>query len=347
MDHLDPKVSKETQEKLVNPDSLAQWGLVAPLDPLENPAMTVKLENLVNLATVGLLGLRGLVDSLELLVFPASKDTEVIQVLMVQRESLELLEQRERLELPVRAVPLDQWALVVCLAREDVRDPVELLVLVEMMAWPVLLDLQVLLVLPELQVSLVVLVQREKLVLLVPADLRGHRDLVGSQVLLDHLGHLVLLETLVQMVFLELKDPLVLLVLLVPLVSLDLVVPLGHREQLDLLDQKEPPETPVFLGSKVKLARKEKSDQLAYREPMAHRERRASVDLEVSPVLLGHLDLLERGEPQVTVVSQVRMDCQALRVPPVSEDLRAPVGLRAPVVTPDAQENLAFLVPEV
>lgn len=320
---------------------------MVPLVHLENPEMTVKLENLVKLATVDLQGLRGLVDSLELLVFLASKDTEVIQVLMVQRERRVLLEQRERLVLLVKVVPLDQWALVVCPVRGDVLDPVELLVHEEMMVCQALLVLQVLLVLPELQAFPVVLVQREKPVPLALVGLRVLRDLVESLVLLDHLGHLVLLATLVLMVLMERKDQLVLLVSLVPLVSLDLVDLLGPRVPLGLLDQKEPQETQVSPGSRVKLGPKEKLDQPAHREHMAHREKRASVDLEVSLVLLGHLDHLERGEPQVTVVSLVRMDCQVPRAPPVSEDPQVPADLRVPAVTLDALENPAFLAPEV
>lgn len=320
---------------------------MAPLDRLENPEMTVKLENPVKLATVDLLGLRELVDSLELLVFPASKDTEVIQVLMVQRERLEPLEQRESLVLLVKAVPLDQWVLVVCLVREDALDQVELLVRVEMMVCQVLPVLQVLLVLPELQASLVVLVQREKPVPLALVGLRGLRDLVESLVLPDHLVPLVLLATLVLMVLMELKDQLVLLVSLVPLVSLDLVDLLGHREPLGLLDLKEPQETQVSMDSRVKLGQKEKLDQPAHRELTVHREKRASVDLEVSLVLLGHLDHLERGELQVIVVSLVRMDCQVPRAPRVSEELRVLVGLRVLAVTLDVLENPASLVPEV
>lgn len=320
---------------------------MAPPEHLENPAMTVNLENLVKLATVDPQGLRGLVDSLELLVFPVSKDTEVIQVLMGQRARLELSDQRERRELLGRAAPLDQWALVVCLVREDVLDPAELLVRVETMVWRALLDLQALLVRLELQASLVVPVQREKLVPLVLVGLRELRDLVESLVLQDHPGHLVLLETLVLMGFLELKDQLVLLVLLVPLVSLDLVVHPGLKEPLDLLDQKEPQETLVSPGSREKLDQKEKSDQLVYRGQTAHREKKANEDPEVSLDLLGLLDLLERGELRVTVVSLVKMDCPVLRAPPESEDLRVPVGPRARAVTLDALENPASLVPEV
>lgn len=320
---------------------------MAPLDLLENLEMTVKLENLVNPATVDLLGLRAPEDFPELLVFLASKDTEVIQVLMDQRERLEPLEQKERLVLLVRVEPLDQWALGVCPVREDVLDPVEFPVPVEMMVCLAHLVLLVLLVLLELLASLVVLVQRVKLAPLALVGPKVLRDLVESLVPLDHLGHLVLLATLALMVFLELKDQLVLLVSLVPLVSQDLVDLLGLREPLGLLDQREPQETQESPGLKVKLGQKEKLDQVAYRELTAHREKRASVDPEVSPGLLGHLDLLERGEPQETVVSPVRMDCQVRRAPPVNEDPQVPVDLRVLVVTLDALENPAFLVPEV
>lgn len=320
---------------------------MAPLDHLENLETMVKLENLENLVIVDLLGLRGLVDSLELLVFQASKDTEVIQVLMVQRERLELLDPRERLVLLVRAVPLDQWALVVCPVKEDVQDPVESLVHEEMMVCQALPVPQVLLVQPELQVSLVVQGQREKLVPLALVGLRVLRDLVESLVPLDHLDRLVLLVTLVLMVLMEPKDQLVLQASQVPLVSLDHVDLLGLRVPLGLLDQKEPQETQVSPGSREKLDRKEKLDQAAHRELMAHRVKRASVDPEVSPVLRGHSDLLEREEHRVTVVSLVRMDCQAQRAPPVNEDLLVPVDLRVPVVTLDVPENPASLVPEV
>lgn len=144
MDLLAHKVSKVTQEKLESPDNLVRWVPAAPRDPLENLEMMVKLEKLVNLETVDLLDLRGLEDSPELQVCPESRDTEVIQVSTVPRESPELSVLRERLVLLERVELLDLWAPEVCLEREVVLDPVESLVLVEMMACPVPLVLQVL-----------------------------------------------------------------------------------------------------------------------------------------------------------------------------------------------------------
>lgn len=107
---------------------------MAPLDLLENLEMMVKLANLENQVSVDLRDLRELVDSRELLVCLASRGTEVIQGVTVQRERLELLVLRVNLVLLERAALRDQWDLVVCLVREDVLEPVELLELVEMMA---------------------------------------------------------------------------------------------------------------------------------------------------------------------------------------------------------------------
>lgn len=243
---------------------------MAPLDLLENLEMMVKLANLENQVSVDLRDLRELVDSRELLVCLASRGTEVIRGVTVQRGRLELLVLRVNLVLLERAALPDQWDLVVCLVREDVLEPVELLELVEMMAWPVLLVHLAPLDPPELQASLARPVQKEKPDLLVLVDLRVLRDLVESLVLLDLLDPLALLVIPVLMASLERKDLLVLLASLVLLVSLDLVGLPGLREPLDLLVQREHLETRVSQGSRERLDPKEKLDHLVFRDQMAH-----------------------------------------------------------------------------
>lgn len=319
---------------------------MAPLDLLENPEMMVKLANLANQASADPPDLRELVDSQELLACPASKDTEGIQVLMVQRERPELLGPRVSLVLPERLVLLDQWALVVCLVREAVLDPAVPRVLVETTVCPVLPVLLAPSAPQELQASLALPVQREKLAPLALVDPRELRDPVESPVPLDHLDPLELLGTPVRMVSLELKDQLVLLVLLVLLVSLDLVDLLGLKELLDLSGPKEHLETPVSQGSREKPDLKENLDLLASRDLMARRERREREDPGVSPVLLDHLDLMEREDPLETVASPARTVYPVLRVPPVSVDLAVPAAPRGPMVTQGVLESPVFLVPE-
>ncbi|CAL8402929.1 unnamed protein product [Arctogadus glacialis] len=131
------RVSKAIPESQENPDSLAHWDPVAPLDFLANLEMMVRLANQANLVSVGLLDLREHVASLEHLACPASRDTEAIQVLMELRESMALLALKASLDPLVRTAPPDLWVPGVCLAREVVQDPPDLLVLVEMMVCPV------------------------------------------------------------------------------------------------------------------------------------------------------------------------------------------------------------------
>jgi len=280
---------------------------VVPLGLLENPEMMVRLVSLASLVSVDQLDLRELVDSQELLACPASRDTEVIQVLMVQRERPELLAPRVSLVLPERMAPTDQWDPVVCLAREAALDLLELLVQEEMMVCPAPLVPLALLVLLELLASLALLVPREKLALPVLVDLRVHRDPEESLVPQDHLDLPAHLVTLVLMVFLDLKDQPVVLVLLVHLVSLALVAHPGLREPLDLLGPKEHLETLVLQGSRGRLDLKESSDPLVFRAHLAQQERRAREAPEVSPVLPDPSDLPEREALLVTVVSLVRM----------------------------------------
>jgi len=280
---------------------------VVPLDLLGNPEMMVRLVSLASLVSVDQLDLRELVDSQELLACPVSRDTEVILVLMAQRERLELLVPRVSLVLPERMAPTDQWDLVVCLAREAALDLLELPVQEEMMVCPALLVPQALLVLLELLASLALLVPRERLALLAPVDLRVHRDREESLEPLDHLDLPAHLVTLVLMVFLDLKDQPVVLVLLVHLVSLAPAAHPGLREPLDLLGPKELLETLVLQGSRERLDLKESSDPLDFRAHLAQQERRAREAPEVSPVLPDPSDLPEREALLVTVVSLDRM----------------------------------------
>lgn len=115
-------------------EHLDLWVPVALLDPLENLEMMVRLESLANRVSVDLLDPRGLVDFQELLAYLESRVTEVIQVLMVQRERLELLGLRVNLVPREKTALLAPWDLVVCLAREAVLDPVASLVPVVMTA---------------------------------------------------------------------------------------------------------------------------------------------------------------------------------------------------------------------
>ncbi|MEQ2231877.1 hypothetical protein ILYODFUR_005173, partial [Ilyodon furcidens] len=343
-EHLAHKVSKAAQERPESLDKLALWVPVALLDLLENPEMMVNQVNQGNQVTVDPPDLRELVVSQELLVCRASRDTEVIQVLTVQREKLVLLVLRVRLVRQARAAHLDPWDRVVCLGSEDVPDPLELLVHVVMMACLVLLVLQVQLVQLELRASLDLLDQRVKLVLPAPVALREPRDPVESLALLGHLDRLVPLVTLVLMVSLDQKAQQVLQVLQVLLVSPDLAGLLDLRERLDLLGQKEQLETQVFQDSRERLDPKEKLARQALREPLARKEKKAREDPEVSLVLLDLLDLQEKEELLVTVVSLVRMVLLVRREPLVSADPLGPVVQRGPLVTLAVPESLDFLV---
>lgn len=340
----DSKVALERLESLAQLD---QWDLVDHLDLLENQEVMVKLANLAKLVSVDLQGLRELVDSLGLLDFLESKDTEVILVWMELRERPVLQELRVRVVLLERTVPLDPWAHVVCQVRGDVLELLDLQVPVEMMACPVLLVLLDLLVLLELPVSQDPQEPREKLVPLVHVDLKEHRDPVERLVLQDLPDLLEHRVTLVLMVFLELKDLLVLLVLLALPDSPALVAHLDHREQLDLWGPKDSLETLAFLDSKVKLDPRESLDLLVPKVPLALQEKKEREAPGESLELLDHSDLQEREELLVTVVSPVRMVLLVLRVPPVTVVFLVLLGLKVLLEILDAQESLDCPEPEV
>lgn len=209
-----------------------------------------RLANLARLVSVELQDLRALVDSLELLVFLESKDTEVTLVWTELRERLELLEPRERVETLERMALPDPWVPVVFLVRGVVPEPLGLLVLVVTMVCLVLLVPQDLSALPEPPVSQDHQEPRERLDPLVPVELKEHKDPVERLVPLDHLALLEHLVTLVLMESLELKD---LLVLLVSPVPQDSLAPADHpdpREPPVLWDPRDSLETLVFLDSK-------------------------------------------------------------------------------------------------
>jgi len=326
---------------------LDPWDLVALLDLLANLEMMVKLANLANLASVDPLALRELVDSQGLLVYLASRDTEVTLVWTEPRERPELQEARERAVLLVRMAPLDPWDPVVCLVREDVLEHLELLVLVEMMVCPALLVPLAPLVLLELLVSPALQVPRVKLVPLEHVVLKAPRGPVESQAPQDLLDPPEHLETQELMALAEPRDLLVLQVLPVPQVSPAPVALPDLRERLDLWDQREHRVTPVSQVSRERLAPRERSDLLVFKDPWALQERRVREAPAESLVLLGPSDPLEREVPLVTVVSQDRMVWLVLREPLVSVVLPVLEVLREPVETLVVLESLACLVPEV
>lgn len=320
---------------------------MAPLDLLANLEMMVRLANQVNLVNVDLLDLRERVASPERLACPASRDTEAIQVWTEQRERMALLALRARAVPLVRMAHLDLWDPAVCLAREVVQDPLDLLVLVETMVCPVLLVPLAPSAPLELLASLDLLVLREKLAPPVHVDPREPRDPEESLELQDHPDRLAPVVTLVLMASPDLKDHLVRLVLLVLLVSLDPAGPLALREPPDLWDPREHLETQVSPASRERQDPKERLDQLVSRDPLAPQERRAREDREESLVLLDPSDLPEKEAPLVTVVSQDRTVWLVPRGPLVSvepPELEAP---KEPTVTPAAPASPVSLVPGV
>ncbi|KAG7472920.1 hypothetical protein MATL_G00114240 [Megalops atlanticus] len=341
------KVSKATLESLENPVQLAPLVPVAPRDPLANLEMMVKLANLAKQGRGGPQGLRELEASPEHLAFLGSKDTEVTQVWMVQRERVELQALRVRQVHQVRTVLRDPWAHAGCPGREADPDPLELLVLVEMMVCLALLVRLVPLALQALPDSPGLQVQRVKLVPPAFGGQKEHRGPGERRALRDLPAPLVLLETLVLMASLELKEPLVLLVLQVPLVSLVPGAPLDLRELQDPSDPRVCRGTLVSQDSRERLDPKESMDLQGPREPQVQRERRGRGARGASRALQGPSAPPGRGVLLVTVVSQVKMDWLVQRVPPVSVGLQVSEDPKVQTETRDAQESRGCREPGV
>lgn len=317
---------------------------MAPRVPQENQEMMGKQANLGNLVNVDLPGLRELVDSQEHQVYLESRDTEVIQVLMVLKESPEPLGLKVRPGLLEKAALLDQWAHVVYLVKGGVQDRPELLGLEGMMGRPALLVLLVQSVRLALPVSQDPPVLRVKQDLPEPEDLKEHRDPAES---LASPGLQDLLESLVTpglMASPEPKDQGVLLVSLALLVSQALGGLLDLRERLDLWGRRDSLVIRVSQGSRAKLVLKEKLATLGLKVPLALPERKVSEDPEESPALLDPSGRLEREELLVIEVfldKMVWLDQRALRA---SGELRECRDPREPAEIRAGLENRVCLV---
>jgi len=318
LEHPAHKVSKVTPERLESLAQLALWDPADPPDPLVNQEVMVRQASPARQENEAPLDLRVLVDSLEPPDSPGSRVTGVTPDWTAPRERAEPLEPRARLVHLVRTELPDPWDLVVCLAREDVLDPLELLVPVVMMACLVPLVPLGPLVPLELPASQDPPVLREKLAPPALEELRVHRDPAERPARPDLLDPLEPLETLELMVSLELKDLLVLLVLLVPLDSQAPVALLDLRERPVLLVLRDSRETLVSPGSKVKLDPRESLALPDLKVPRAQLVRRAREEREESQALPDPWDPPERGELLVTVVSLVKMVLLVLRVPLVT-----------------------------
>lgn len=317
---------------------------MAPRVPQENQEKMVKQAQLGNLVNVDLSGLRELVDSQEHQGYLESRDTEVIQVLMVLKESPEPLGLKVSPGLLEKAALLDRWAHVVYLVKGGVQDRPELLVLEGMMGHPVPLVLLVQLVHRALPVSQDPPVLRVKQDQPEPEDLKEHKDPVESLASPDLQDLLDSLVTPGLMASPDPKDQGVLLVSLAVLVSQALGGLLDPRERLDLWGRRDNLVIRVSQGSRVMLVLKEKLATLGLKVPMALPEKKVSEDPEESPALLdpsGHLEREELLVIEVFLDKMVWLDQRVLRA---SGELREDRDPREPAEIRGGLENRVCLV---
>lgn len=303
----------------------------------------VNQEGLDALVSEELMALRVHEVSLELQDCPEPKALVVSMVLTVQRERLAQLVQGVKLVDLEVLVALDPWVLEVCQAREVVLDPLDLLVVVEMMEQLDLLELLAPPVPLDLLGFLEAKDQRVTQVLLVLVDLMEESVFVERLVPLAQLVLLVLLEFLDMMVQAELKE---LLVLQVPVVlpaspdledlqdPLALWAPLGPKATL---------ENQVCLDSVVRLVPREIQDLLDLLVMLVLLGLQASEETVEKVDLLDLLVLLVQQVMLVLVVLLVLMELLAKGEALESVVDQALLALREMLENLADQENLELL----